>query len=146
MREGLESLKGRGVPCSNGLVVAPGVGPQYFPDCACLLSGVCLGLGERKAACDLSTRLTLRGDYDVWRREELRSQLQGVEVAGDVTIDLSGVTLMDAGSAALLIALKRRVNERDPNARVILLDTPRIVKRVLDLCGASGLFVFSVDR
>ena len=93
----------------------------------------------------VSTRLTLRGDYDVWRREELRLELQSVDVTGDITIDLSGVTLMDAGSAALLITLKHRAEKESPNARVILLNTPRIVKRVLDLCGASDLFVFAVD-
>lgn len=93
----------------------------------------------------VSTRLTLRGDYDIWRREELRLQLEGVDVTGDVTIDLSGVTLMDAGSAALLIALKHRAAQQSPNARVILLHAPRIVKRVLDLCRASDLFVFAMD-
>ena len=93
----------------------------------------------------LSARLTLRGDYDVWRRDELRLQLESVDVTGEITIDLSGVTLMDAGSAALLIALQHRVAQHSPNARVTLLNAPRIVKRVLDLCRASDLFVFAVD-
>ena len=93
----------------------------------------------------VSTRLTLRGDYDVWRRDELRLQLESVDVTGEITIDLSGVTLMDAGSAALLIALKHRAAQQPSNARVVLLNTPRIVKRVLDLCRASDLFVFTVD-
>jgi anti-anti-sigma regulatory factor len=94
----------------------------------------------------LATRLTLRGDYDVWRREELRDELEGVDLTGDVTIDLSGTTLIDAGSAALLIGLQHRLTQRTPRARVILLNTPPIVKRVLELCGAIGLFVLAGDR
>jgi anti-anti-sigma factor len=94
----------------------------------------------------VSTRLTLRGDYDVWRRDELRLQLESVDVTREITIDLSGVTLMDAGSAALLIALKHRAAQQSSNARIVLLNTPRIVKRVLDLCRAADLFVFAVDR
>ena len=94
----------------------------------------------------MATRLTLRGDYDVWRREELRDELERVDLTGDVTIDLSGTTLIDAGSAALLIGLQHRLTQRTPRARVILLHTPPIVKRVLELCGASELFVFAADR
>lgn len=53
---------------------------------------------------------------------------------------------MDAGSIALLIGLKHRLNERTPGARVILLNAPRIVKRVVELSGAADLFVFSNER
>jgi len=94
----------------------------------------------------LGTRLTLRGDYDVWRREELREELERVDLTGDVTIDLSGTTLIDAGSAALLIGLQHRLMQRTPGARVILRNTPPIVKRVLELCGATELFAFAGDR
>lgn len=94
----------------------------------------------------MSTRLALFGEYDVWRREELREQLERVELTQDVTIDLSGTVLMDAGSIALLIGLKHRLNERTPGARVILLNAPRIVKRVVELSGAADLFVFSNER
>lgn len=94
----------------------------------------------------MGTRLSLDGAYDVWRREELRSTLENVELTEDITIDLRGITLMDAGSAALLIALKHRLNERVPGARVILLDAPRIVRRVFEICGAEDLFVFANDR
>jgi anti-anti-sigma factor len=93
----------------------------------------------------LSTRLTLRGDYDIWRRDELRAQLNALELSGDVTIDLSQTTLMDAGSASLLILLQRRLHERNPKARVILLNAPPIVQRVLKLCGAADLFVFTTE-
>lgn len=94
----------------------------------------------------MGTRLTLRGDYDIWRREELREELERADLTGDVTIDMSGTTLIDAGSAALLIGLQHRLTQRTPRARVILLNAPPIVKRVLELCGASELFVFAGNR
>ncbi|HKU67391.1 MAG TPA: STAS domain-containing protein [Candidatus Baltobacteraceae bacterium] len=94
----------------------------------------------------MGTRLTLRGDYDIWRREELREELERADLTGDVTIDMSGTTLIDAGSAALLISLRHRLTERTPDARVVLRNAPRIVKRVLQLCGATNLFVFADDR
>jgi anti-anti-sigma factor len=92
------------------------------------------------------SRLTLRGDYDIWRRDELRGQLEQLDLKGDVHIDLSGVTLMDAGSVALLIALRHRLQERTPGARVILEHAPRIVRRVIEICGALELFVLTADR
>ena len=93
----------------------------------------------------MSTRLTLRGDYDIWRRDELRAQLSAVDLTGDVIIDMSQTTLMDAGSASLLILLQRRLHERNPKARVILNNAPNIVQRVLKLCGASDLFEFTSE-
>jgi hypothetical protein len=53
---------------------------------------------------------------------------------------------MDAGSVGLFIALRHRLLEKTPNARVILLNPSRIVQRVLDLSGAKDLFVLSSDR
>lgn len=94
----------------------------------------------------VGSRVSLRGDYDIWRRDELRAELERLDLSGDVTIDMTGVTLVDAGCASVLIALRHRLQERDPKARVILVNAPRIVRRVLDLCGAAGLFVFSTER
>jgi anti-anti-sigma factor len=94
----------------------------------------------------VGSRITLRGDYDIWRRAELRAQLEAADLTDDVYIDMSGVTLMDAGSVALLIALKHRLQQQNPNGRVILAKTKRIVRRVLDLCSADSLFVFTPDR
>jgi len=102
--------------------------------------------GEKGLARLVSTQLILRGDFDVWRRDELRASLDAVDVSGDVTIDMTGVTMLDAGSAAQLIALKHRMRARNPRARLILHNAPRIVKCVLDLCGAADLFVFTGNR
>ena len=89
--------------------------------------------------------VTLRGEYDIARREELRAKLRDVDLSGDVTIDMSEVTLLDAGSAALLILLQRRLQDQTPGARVILTNTAPIVRRLIDLCGATALFVFVPD-
>ncbi len=104
-----------------------------------------LAFGGEKGSMPVSTRLTLRGEYDVWRRDELRLQLENVDLTADVLVDLSGTMMMDAGSCALLIALQRRLSERTPGSRVFLVNAPRIVKRVLELCGAADLFVFTAD-
>lgn len=111
-----------------------------------MLGGVCWVGGEKGNFFSVSSRIALRGDYDIWRREELRADLEGLDSSDDVTIDMSRVTLMDAGAVSLLIALRHRVQEHNPKAHVILFETPRIVKRVLDLCGAAELFVFSTKR
>ena len=94
----------------------------------------------------MRSRIVLRGDYDVWRRDELREQLARIDLTDDIILDMSRVTLMDAGSVSLLIALRHRLRERNENANVILENAPRIVKRVLELCGAADLFVFSAER
>jgi anti-anti-sigma regulatory factor len=102
--------------------------------------------GEKGDFFPVSSRIALRGDYDIWRRDELRADLGSLDLSDDITIDMSRVTLMDAGAASLLIALQHRLRERNPKANVILQGTPRIVKRVLELCGAGALFVFAAKR
>ena len=94
----------------------------------------------------MSSRVKLRGDYDIWRRQELRDALKSADLSGNITIDLTETTLLDAGSAAMLIALRRRLLEHTPQARMILLNAPAIVKRVLSLCGGYDLFDFTSDR
>lgn len=103
-------------------------------------------LRGEKGDVGVGSRVVLRGDYDIFRREELRRELERLELSEDITVDMEGVTLMDAGSAALLIALEHRLHDRTPSACVILANAPRIVRRVLELCGVADLFVFSGDR
>jgi anti-anti-sigma factor len=101
--------------------------------------------GEKRNDVPVGSRVTLRGDYDIWRRDELRAELERLDLNDDIILDMTGVTLVDAGCAGLLITLQRRLQERTPKARVILLNTPRIVRRVLELCGAAALFTFTTD-
>jgi anti-anti-sigma factor len=89
-------------------------------------------------------RVALKGgDYDVFRREELRAELAAIDVDADVDIDLTTTTFMDAGAVGLLIAFRRRVLNKNPNARVRLIGASRIVRRVLELSKAEELFEFS---
>jgi anti-anti-sigma factor len=83
------------------------------------------------------------GDYDVFRREELRAELLQFEPDTDIEIDLSSTTFMDAGAVGLLIAFRRRVLEKNRNARVRLTGASRIVRRVLQLSKAEELFDFA---
>lgn len=99
-----------------------------------------------KGGVPVGSRVVLRGDYDIFRRDELRRDLEHLDLSGDVTLDLREVTLLDAGSAALLIAFQSRLHEHAPKARVILENAPRIVRRVMELCGATHLFDFTSDR
>jgi anti-anti-sigma regulatory factor len=83
------------------------------------------------------------GDYDVFRRDELRAELAAIKAEGDVDIDLRTTTFMDAGAVGLLIAFRRDVLERHPKARVRLLHAAPIVRRVLELSRAADLFEFA---
>jgi len=83
------------------------------------------------------------GDYDIWRREELRSELDAIDASGDVIIDLTGITFMDAGAVGLLLGFRRRVRETNGHAQVTLRNTPPIVLRVLKISRADQLFEFS---
>lgn len=94
----------------------------------------------------MGSRLVLRGDYDIWRRDELHAELDRLDLNDDITMDMSGVTLIDAGSVSLLIALRQRLRERSPDANITFVNAPHIVRRVLDLCAAAGLFRFADER
>jgi anti-anti-sigma factor len=83
------------------------------------------------------------GDYDVFRREELRAELAQMDADADVELDLSTTTFMDAGAVGLLIAFRRRVLEKNRNARVRLIGATPIVRRVLQLSKAEELFDFT---
>jgi anti-anti-sigma factor len=83
------------------------------------------------------------GEYDIWRRNELRTELEAAKISSEVVIDLSRVTFMDAGAVGLLLVFRKRVYEYDPKGRVTLLNTPKIVRRVLSIAHAEDLFEFS---
>ena len=80
------------------------------------------------------------GEYDVFRREELRQELAAIEVSGDVEIDFCNTAFIDAGAAGLLLALRRRVIARYPDAKVRLVNVPRIVQRLLQVSGTAEAF------
>jgi anti-anti-sigma regulatory factor len=89
----------------------------------------------------VATRVVLDGgDYDVFRRDELRAELDAIEPAELVELDLKKTTFMDAGAIGMLVAFRRRVREQYPDARIRLVHTPSLVRRVLKLSACDDLF------
>lgn len=92
----------------------------------------------------MTTRVTLRGgEYDVFRREELRAELDAIDAGSDVDLDLGTTSLMDAGAVGLLLAFRRRVKQANPKARVRLLNAAPIVRRILKISRVEDLFEFA---
>jgi len=90
----------------------------------------------------VSTRVAVLngGEYDVFRRDDLRAELQAINVEGDVDLDLRETTFIDAGAAGLLVSFRNRVRARHPDARVRLLNVQPIVRRLLEVSGTAGAF------
>lgn len=80
------------------------------------------------------------GEYDVFRRDELRAELEAIDPHGDVDIDFRDTTFMDAGALGLLLAFKKRLEENDAAARVRLVNLPAIVRRLLQVSGTAEVF------
>lgn len=88
-----------------------------------------------------ATRVALKGgEYDVFRRDSLKAELDAIPARGDVELDLRATTFMDAGAIGLLIGFRRRLLDEAPDARMRLLNAPPIVRRVLILAGGESLF------
>jgi anti-anti-sigma factor len=90
----------------------------------------------------VSTRVAVLngGEYDVFRREDLRAELQAIEVAGDIELDLRETTFIDAGAAGLLVSFRNRVRKQFPHAHVRLINVPPIVRRLLQVSGTADAF------
>jgi anti-anti-sigma factor len=98
----------------------------------------------RKYGKGVAFRAALHGgDYDVFRRDELQAELAAIATDGDVDIDLKTTTFMDAGAIGLLIAFRRQLLEKQPDAHVRLLHAQPIIRRVLELSKAADLFEFA---
>lgn len=95
----------------------------------------------------MASRVRLRGgEYDVFRRGELRAEMEAIDVAGDIDLDLGTTSLMDAGAVGLLVAFRSRVSNSHPSARVRLLNAAPIVRRILSVAGVEKLFDFFPRR
>lgn len=86
-------------------------------------------------------RVSLRGgDYDVFRRDELRAELDAIDTDMDIELDLGATSLMDAGAVGLLAAFRRRIVSKNPRAKVRLVNARPIVRKVLALSELDALF------
>lgn len=90
----------------------------------------------------VSTRVAVLngGEYDVFRREDLRAELQAIDVQGDIDVDMRETTFIDAGAAGLLVSFRNRVRSRYPKAHVRLVNVAPIVRRLLQVSGTAEAF------
>lgn len=86
-------------------------------------------------------RVSLRGgEYDVFRRDELRAELDAIDTDTDIELDLGATSLMDAGAIGLLANFRRQVGNRNPHARVRLVNAAPIVRKILAVSRVDELF------
>lgn len=85
------------------------------------------------------TTVWLRGDQDLSTSAELLTMLDGVVAcgAGDVVVDLSAVSFMDAGTIGHIV---RATNRLAVQSREVVVRRPSApALRVLRICGLVGL-------
>jgi anti-anti-sigma factor len=95
-------------------------------------------IGQERAAGGTATILYLSGELDINARDDLRAAILAALGAGDVVLDLAGVTFLDSEALGSLIdgyneALARGAGYRAVNAH-------GLVGRVLIVSGARDLF------
>ena len=88
------------------------------------------------AAVDGCCVLRLRGELDIAMVPVVRARLN--EVDGDVQLDCSDLTFMDAAGVNLFVEIHQRCRRR--GARLSVVNPPRCVMRVLALAQVDGLF------
>jgi anti-sigma B factor antagonist len=91
-----------------------------------------LGIGVH--ATDGSTVVVLRGEADLASRERLRAVLRVCR--GEVVVDLSRATFLDAASIGVFVSEQHRLAAQD--GRLRLVGPTGIVERVLHLVGLAS--------
>jgi anti-anti-sigma factor len=84
----------------------------------------------------------LCGELDAAGVPELRDRLTGV--AGDVTLDCSGLTFLDSSGLALFVAAHRACRAR--GAELVIVNPSRCVIRLLELTGLCTLLAVPSTR
>ena len=84
----------------------------------------------------------LCGELDAAGVPELRDRLTGME--GDVTLDCSGLTVLDSSGLALFVATHHACEAR--GARLVIVNPSRCVIRLLELTGLSTLLAMPSAR
>ena len=82
-------------------------------------------------------QLRLFGELDASEVPRVRACL--VEVPGDIELDCSGLTFVDAAGVGLLVALHTECQAR--NARLRIISPSRCVIRILELTGLDSLLM-----
>lgn len=88
--------------------------------------------------------VTLRGEWDVASREQLREALQALGTATDVLVDLREASFFDSTALAELIALYKRLNSQ--GRRLEALVGGSNMRRLLELTSLDSLIGVPADR
>jgi len=88
--------------------------------------------------------VTLRGEWDVSSREQLRTALHSVGVDRGVVVDLRQASFFDSTALAELIALYKRLNGAGHRVEALVGDSN--MRRLLELTSLDGLFGVSSER
>jgi HptB-dependent secretion and biofilm anti anti-sigma factor len=88
--------------------------------------------------------VTLRGDWDVANRQQLREALTELGTASDVLVDLREASFFDSTALAELIALYKRLN--GGGRRLEALVGGSNMRRLLELTSLDGLIGVSAER
>ena len=78
----------------------------------------------------------LTGEFDIASVAEVRERLLGAH--GDVSIDCSGVTFVDAAGLGMFVALHRHCEER--GAQLVVIDPSPPMRRLMGLTSLFEIF------
>ncbi len=81
------------------------------------------------------------GCYDIFRKVELKAELDSVEPRSDVVLDLSKTELLDCSCLGVLVGKLRQWRERDPETQLRLIHVAPRLARILSLVKLDTLFV-----
>jgi anti-sigma B factor antagonist len=82
---------------------------------------------------DRARGIRLEGEFDVANAPELAAAIGDLAAEdGPVDVDMSGVTFMDSAGLHALVGGARSL---DGNARIVLVDPPSRVVRLMDILG-----------
>jgi anti-anti-sigma factor len=86
------------------------------------------------------------GDYDISRKEDLRSELDRTEPHSDVVLDLALTDFVDCSCLGVFIAKLREWRQQDPDTKVRLRNVAPRIARMLSLLELDRLFVIDTVR
>lgn len=83
--------------------------------------------------------ISLAGEWDIYRREELRNRLEPAYYEPEVVFDLTSAKYVTSTLiCALVVAHKHRAAEKLPNAALAVKSA--FVRRLLSATGLDGMF------
>ena len=84
--------------------------------------------------------VTLRGEYDIARKDELNAALAAADRADLAVIDLEHVTYLDSTAIGALIALKKRMASNGRRGDIRIEGASPTILRVFKLCALDRVF------